>query len=292
MNRSMSALGNSIPARQPVSRDLGDTDQPESIQSAAPTITKNRASVDTPPYDETALATNNGRKGSWRWNIRTDTSRWSEELYRIIGRDDPTIPPFREHFRFYTESWIRLVDATLELLRTGTPYELKLEMLHANGSRRWVVRKGKPVLNERGEIVELRGTVQAVTERAFVADKAEPDLQTEWNAAESNAGAATLRLVRAQEEENARLIIKFRENICKRLSLLAATIESFRSAFPDSPPQSETHLEPDTEIAPLWQKTAEILGDVELPEPGSTELRSAELRPAKFRAAASPEFAD
>jgi PAS fold len=298
MNRSMNAVGNSIPARQPVSRDLGDTDEPESIQSAAPTITKNRAFVDNRPYDEAASTTNNDGKGSWRWNIRTDTSRWSEELYRIIGRDDPTIPPFREHFRFYTsESWIRLVDATLELLRTGTPYELKLEMLHTDGSRRWVIRKGKPVLNERGEIVELRGTVQAVTERAFVADGTEPNPQAEWNAAESNAGAATLRLVRAQEEENARLIIKFRENICKRLSLLAATIEGFRSAFPDSPPQSETQLEPDTEIAPLWQKTTEVLGDVELPEPDSAqlrsaELRSAELRPAKFRAAASPEFAD
>lgn len=237
MNRSTNTVGNSIPEYQ--------------LASRTPT-------------------TINVGKGTWRWNIRTDTTRWSEELYRIVGQENKAIPPFRDHFRFYTsESWIRLVDATLELLRTGTPYELRLEMLHTDGNRRWVIRKGKPVLNEQGEIVELRGTVQDITGLPQ-AGKAEPGLPTAVNATESNAAEATLRLAQAQEEENARLVIKFRENICKRLSLLAATIESFRSVLPDLPPQSDAQIEPDTEVEPLWPETAEILGDLDLPEPGPT----------------------
>ena len=30
--------------------------------------------------------------GSWQWDARTDTVIWSEELYRLLGRD-PSLPP-------------------------------------------------------------------------------------------------------------------------------------------------------------------------------------------------------
>ena len=35
--------------------------------------------------------------GSWQWDARTDTVTWSEELYRLDGRD-PNLPapPFKE----------------------------------------------------------------------------------------------------------------------------------------------------------------------------------------------------
>jgi PAS fold len=269
MDRSTNAARDSISAYQLPARDLENTGEAKPIRSADPTMSKNRASVasfDTNPYEMGAPPKFNVLRGSWRWDIRTDTTLWSAELYRIIGRENTTIPPFREHFRFYTsESWIRLVDATLELLKTGTPYELRLEMLHSDGSRRWVIRNGEPVDNERGEIVALRGTVQALA--GWVSQVGEAERSFE---AESNADDATRRLIQAQEEENARLVIKFRDNICKRLALLAATIESFRSTFPDLSPQSESQLEPDTQTEPLWQETAEILADLDLPKPSAT----------------------
>src|SRR6516225_8806538 len=50
------------------------------------------------------------RKGTWHWNVQTDTTVWSEQLYGIVGRENAAIPPFKEHCRFHTsESWIRLV---------------------------------------------------------------------------------------------------------------------------------------------------------------------------------------
>src|SRR5215469_4315060 len=85
------------------------------------------------PHDKVEQAKMELRKGNWYWDIRSDTTVWSEPLYGIIGRENAAIPPFREHFRFHTsESWIRLVDATLDLLQTGTPYELRLQMLRAD----------------------------------------------------------------------------------------------------------------------------------------------------------------
>jgi hypothetical protein len=45
--------------------------------------------------------------GSWQWDRGTDTVVWSEELYRIAGRD-PSLPAvsYKEHGQLYTrETW-------------------------------------------------------------------------------------------------------------------------------------------------------------------------------------------
>jgi len=62
-----------------------------------------------------------GKIGFWRWDPETDTVIWSEELYRIAGRD-PDLPAVsdKEHVQLYTpESWERLQRAGEEAVRTG-----------------------------------------------------------------------------------------------------------------------------------------------------------------------------
>jgi PAS domain S-box-containing protein len=52
-----------------------------------------------------------------------------------------------------------------EALRTGTPYELDLEMNRADGRRSWIVAKGEVRRHGTGRVVQLRGTVQDITGR-------------------------------------------------------------------------------------------------------------------------------
>ena len=52
-----------------------------------------------------------------------------------------------------------------EALRTGTPYELDVEMIRADGSKRWLIARGEARRNNQGRIVQLAGTVQDITER-------------------------------------------------------------------------------------------------------------------------------
>jgi len=105
--------------------------------------------------------------GSWRWDLSTDRVTWSEELYRIAGLD-PGLPAvsYKEHSKLYTaESWDCLRRAVEEALRTGTPYELDLEMIRFDGARRWLIAKGEARRDSTGHVVQLRGTVHDVTER-------------------------------------------------------------------------------------------------------------------------------
>ncbi|MGY6277163.1 PAS domain S-box protein [Methylomonas sp. MgM2] len=105
--------------------------------------------------------------GSWQWNFRADAVRWSAELYRIYGLD-PSLPPIRyaEVERCYTsESWARLSTAVERGIKDGIPFECDVEVVRPNGEHRWTVSRGEAIRDDRGEIVELRGTVQDITER-------------------------------------------------------------------------------------------------------------------------------
>jgi PAS domain S-box-containing protein len=108
--------------------------------------------------------------GSWHWDVRNDRVTWSEELYRIAGRDPafPT-PTYKEYPSLFTaESWNKLNPARQEALRVGTSYELDLEMIRPDGTTRWVRSRGEASRNITGKIVELRGTVQDIFERKLV----------------------------------------------------------------------------------------------------------------------------
>ncbi len=105
--------------------------------------------------------------GSWHWNVETDEVTWSEELYRIAGRDlnEPAVAG-KGHPQLYTpESWERLQIAAAEALRNGTPYALDAQMLRPDGTIRWIRARGEAQRDVTGRVVALRGTAQDITER-------------------------------------------------------------------------------------------------------------------------------
>jgi PAS domain S-box-containing protein len=105
--------------------------------------------------------------GSWQWNPQTGTVTWSQELYRIAGLDPSEPPPsYAEMPRYYTaESWERLQHAVEEALRSGTPYELDLEVIRPDATRRWTRTRGEAHRDTADRVIMLNGTAQDITER-------------------------------------------------------------------------------------------------------------------------------
>ena len=111
--------------------------------------------------------------GSWQWDPNTDIATWSEQLYRITGRE-PYLPAlsFKKQRRLYTpESWERLRRAVEEALRAGTPFELDLEVLRPDGTTRWVTASGEVQRDAAGRVIQLRGTGQDITERRLAQEE-------------------------------------------------------------------------------------------------------------------------
>ena len=111
--------------------------------------------------------------GSWRLDVASNQVVWSDELYKMYGFD-PELPPppYTEHQKLFTpESWNKLSVALQTTRETGTPYDLELETLQADGSHGWMWVHGMAVLNASGVSIGLRGVAQDITERKRTEEK-------------------------------------------------------------------------------------------------------------------------
>ena len=134
--------------------------------------------------------------GSWQWDPKTSFATWSQQLYRIASRYPhllafdhkeqaqlhtpeswkrlrrATNEALRDGTPLYTsESWKRLRSAANEALRDGTPFELDLELLRPDGTKRLVIACGEAQRDAAGHVVQLRGTVQDITERRLIEEE-------------------------------------------------------------------------------------------------------------------------
>ncbi|HEV7473828.1 MAG TPA: sigma 54-interacting transcriptional regulator, partial [Pyrinomonadaceae bacterium] len=97
----------------------------------------------------------------------SDKVTWSEEMFRIMGRD-PALPApsYREHPQLYRPaSWQSLQAAVEKSLEDGTPYELELETIRSDGSLVWTSARGEVLRDSEGTIIKMRGTLQDIAER-------------------------------------------------------------------------------------------------------------------------------
>jgi PAS domain S-box-containing protein len=105
--------------------------------------------------------------GFWEWVVATDAGKWSEEVYRIFGRDLNLPPPnYEEAAAYWTPESRALLDAAVRnILQTGAAYQLDLELLRPDGEKRWILNKGEAERGTGGNIEKLHGALQDITER-------------------------------------------------------------------------------------------------------------------------------
>ena len=126
-------------------------------------------------------------------------------------------------------------------LHTGAPYELDLEMVCADGTRRPVTARGEAQRNADGRIVRLRGTVQDITQR---------------KRAEQAVSSLNGRLIEAQESERARIARDLHDDIAQRLAMLTMAVDQVKR-LPDSSGEVLRGLDA------IQKQTAEITADVQ-----------------------------
>lgn len=137
------------------------------------------------------------RLGNWDLDTATGNVTWSEELYRIFGRDPAQpVPGYEEHTRILApESYARMNAAIEKTRQTGEPYELDLELVRPDGTRKWITARGEARRDSNGEIVGLLGTALDITERKQI----EESLRRA-NRALKTLSAGNTALVHAQSE--------------------------------------------------------------------------------------------
>ena len=103
--------------------------------------------------------------GGWELDLRSETLRWSDELYRIHELPLDADPTPEDAIEFYhPDDRETISDAFDRLTTEGEPYNLELRIVTADDNVRWVRTHGKPRY-ENNEIVAAHGTFQDITER-------------------------------------------------------------------------------------------------------------------------------
>ncbi len=107
--------------------------------------------------------------GHWTWSTATGNITWSEECFRIFGRDPQTWVPAGDNFRqdMPAEDRQLLKAANQRGFETGRPFETQYRY-YRGGARedvRWIFVSCDFIKDERGEIVEMVGIAQDITER-------------------------------------------------------------------------------------------------------------------------------
>ena len=65
--------------------------------------------------------------GNWEWNIATDEAYWSDEMYRIFGRDPQELaPPYNEYLSYVHPDDRDYFDNATKKAVNGKPYSIDL----------------------------------------------------------------------------------------------------------------------------------------------------------------------
>ena len=121
--------------------------------------------------------------GNWDWDIATDKAYWSDEMYRIFGRNPQELAPTYNEFLNYVHPDDRdYVDNAVKKAVNGKPYSIDHRIILANGEERTVHIQAEVVFDEKNIPIRVKGIVQDITERK----KAEEKIQTLANIVESS----------------------------------------------------------------------------------------------------------
>ncbi len=110
--------------------------------------------------------------GYWQWDAATNTSLWSDEVFRITGRDPATMRLDDEASRyeiFHPEDRQAQADAIRMAMAEGKPFQRRARVLRPDGSVRVVWSSGRPERSEDGRVASYIGIMQDITAQSEVA---------------------------------------------------------------------------------------------------------------------------
>jgi len=104
--------------------------------------------------------------GDYDWEIATDTNTWSDQLFRIYGREPQEFSPSYERFlsMIHPEDQERIRAIHQEAYASGEPYEMIERIVRPDGEVRYLSSNGQVVKDENGNPLRFRGTCIDITE--------------------------------------------------------------------------------------------------------------------------------
>ncbi len=101
--------------------------------------------------------------GGWAWDLTDDSIELTDEVYEIYEIDDDFDATIANILQYHPDPDGE-VRTAFDHLREGEAVDLEAQLRTADGKKKWVRIHGSPKY-DRGDVVEIIGSVQDVTER-------------------------------------------------------------------------------------------------------------------------------
>lgn len=117
--------------------------------------------------------------GNWIYDVKADKLFWTDELYRIFGLEPQSEELSWERFlqMVHEEDKEVVIAFAREAMKTGKPFEMYHRNIRKDGSVRTVHIRGEGLLDDDGNVYQIFGTSQDVTEQ----QKIEQELRENQN---------------------------------------------------------------------------------------------------------------
>src|SRR6266849_10730393 len=111
--------------------------------------------------------------GSWEWDVRTNSRRWSDQLAKIFGLRHDQVPLTFDGFYplVHPEDRERTAKIANEALLGGTDYENQFRIVRPDGVIRTVHNQARVDRDESGRPVRVIGVCQDITERKLAEEQ-------------------------------------------------------------------------------------------------------------------------
>ncbi len=108
-----------------------------------------------------------GNVGSWNWGTETNEVQWSDNLCRIHGLQPEEFDgTFKMATSFYhPDDKDHVQKITQQFLDKKKPLQIEYRIITKNGNEKYLLGDQKIILNEKGDIIGIRGLLKDITER-------------------------------------------------------------------------------------------------------------------------------
>ncbi|WP_159518061.1 PAS domain S-box protein [Sunxiuqinia indica] len=107
-----------------------------------------------------------GKMGNWEFDVKRDRTRWSDNLYELLGLEKTEIEPSFEHFMelVHPDDRMAIGVAHEKIMKDQKEVEVEHRIVCPDGRQMWIQNNIKPIF-ENGELVLLKGVNIDITLR-------------------------------------------------------------------------------------------------------------------------------
>ncbi|HEX4029025.1 MAG TPA: ATP-binding protein [Terracidiphilus sp.] len=157
-------------ALQRVLLDNRDLQQQLLLADSERLVAEERARVSEEQHDRDAflrIALRANRMGIWVWDIKHGSYRWSDEMFRMAGREPGSVEPSFEAWTsiMHSEDAERVSNARLATCVNGSDYNERYRVVWPDKSIHWLESQGTCQFDGDGKVARVVGVLWDVTDR-------------------------------------------------------------------------------------------------------------------------------